>query len=68
MVDRHARDCATCEERRELRLAPEALFAAVPIAAAPPILKAEAASALAHAGVPMAGSTVGGGRVGEAAS
>ena len=57
VVDRHARDCATCEERRELRLAPEALFAVVPIGVAPPILKAEAAPALAQAGVSMSGSS-----------
>ena len=66
VVDRHARDCATCEERRELRLAPEALFAVVPIGVAPPILKAEAASALAQAGVSMSGSSaIGGGAAGS---
>jgi hypothetical protein len=67
VVDRHARSCATCEERRQLRLAPEALFGAVPIAAAPPLVKAEAAAALADAGVPMAGSTAAAGPAGEAA-
>ena len=43
VVDRHAKGCATCEERRTLRLAPEALFAAIPIGVTPPLLKAEAA-------------------------
>ena len=41
VVDRHARGCAACDERRQLRLAPEALFAVVPIAVAPPLVKAE---------------------------
>ncbi len=67
VVDRHARGCATCDERRQLRLAPEALFAAVPIAVAPPLVKAEAAAALADVGVPMAGSTAAAGSAGEAA-
>jgi RNA polymerase sigma factor (sigma-70 family) len=67
VVDRHARGCATCDERRQLRLAPEALFAAVPIAVAPPLVKAEAAAALADVGVPMAGSTAAAGNAGKAA-
>ncbi len=56
VIDRHARACDGCAERQQLRLAPEALFAAMPIMAAPPLLKAEAAAALGQAGVPMAGS------------
>jgi RNA polymerase sigma factor (sigma-70 family) len=72
VVDRHAKGCATCEERRTLRLAPEALFAAIPIGVAPPLLKAEAAAALAQAGVPMAGSSAAsvgaGGGAGDAGS
>jgi RNA polymerase sigma factor (sigma-70 family) len=67
VVDRHARSCTTCEERRQLRLAPEALFGAVPIAAAPPLVKAEAAAALADVGVPMSGSTVARGAGGDGA-
>jgi len=57
VIGRHAQGCDTCSESQQLRLAPEALFAAMPIAAAPPLLKAEAAAALGQAGVPMAGST-----------
>ena len=57
VIDRHARSCDECEERRTLRLAPEAMFAAVPIAVAGPFLRAEAAAALAEAGVPMEGSS-----------
>jgi RNA polymerase sigma factor (sigma-70 family) len=56
VIDRHARACDGCAERQQLRLAPEALFAAMPVIAAPPLLKAEAAAALGQAGVPMAGS------------
>lgn len=59
VIGRHAQGCAGCSERQELRLAPEALFAAMPIVAAPPLLKAEAAAALGRAGVPMAGSSTG---------
>jgi RNA polymerase sigma factor (sigma-70 family) len=53
VVSRHAQDCTECRRSQQLRLAPEALFAALPIALAPPLLKAEAASALSQAGVPM---------------
>ena len=56
VIDRHARACDGCAERQQLRLAPEALFAAMPVIAAPPLVKAEAAAALGQAGVPMAGS------------
>ena len=55
-IDRHARACDVCEERRALRLAPEAMFAAVPLAVAGPFLRTQAASALSGAGVPMSGS------------
>ena len=53
VVSRHARDCEVCRQSQQLRLAPEALFAAMPMALAPPLLKAEAASALSQAGVPL---------------
>jgi RNA polymerase sigma factor (sigma-70 family) len=53
VVSRHARDCADCRQSQQLRLAPEALFAAMPMALVPPLLKAEAASALSQAGVPL---------------
>ena len=56
VIDRHARACDGCAERQQLRLAPEALFAAMPVIGAPPLLKAEAAAALGQAGVPMGGS------------
>jgi hypothetical protein len=59
VIGRHAQGCAACSERQELRLAPEALFAAMPIVAAPPRLKAKAAAALGRAGVPRAGSSTG---------
>ncbi|MBN2623918.1 MAG: sigma-70 family RNA polymerase sigma factor, partial [Acidimicrobiales bacterium] len=56
VVGRHAQGCDDCGERQRLRLAPEALFAAMPMVIAPPLIKAEAAAALGEAGVPMAGS------------
>ena len=56
-IDRHVDACATCSEDRIERLSPAALFAAAPIVAAPIFLKAEAAAALAGAGVPMSGSS-----------
>ena len=55
-IGRHAGDCEACAADRDEVLAPERLFAVVPIALAPPLLKAKAAAALETAGVPMAGS------------
>lgn len=60
-IGRHARDCEACAADRDEVLAPDRLFAAVPIAAAPPLLKAKAAAALEAGGVPMAGSEHAGG-------
>ncbi len=62
VADRHAATCADCSRRRETRLDPAKLFAAVPVAIAPALLKAKAAAALDAAGVPMGG--VGGGSAG----
>jgi RNA polymerase sigma factor (sigma-70 family) len=56
IIGRHAGDCEACTADRDEVLAPERLFAAVPIALAPPLLKAQAAAALEAGGVPMAGS------------
>ncbi len=61
LSDTHAKTCETCAERRELRLKPAALFASVPVAAAPVFLKTQAASALEALGVPMQGSAYAGG-------
>jgi hypothetical protein len=52
----HADACELCGRRRELRLDPAKLFAAVPLAGGPVLLKQEVAHALAADGVPMAGS------------
>jgi RNA polymerase sigma factor (sigma-70 family) len=49
----HAEACERCQERRRLRLDPAALFAAVPMIAAPTLLKTKVAHALAAEGVPM---------------
>jgi RNA polymerase sigma factor (sigma-70 family) len=56
IADRHASDCDDCDERRRLRLEPSALFGALPLLAAPALLKAKVAGALASSGVPMSGS------------
>jgi RNA polymerase sigma factor (sigma-70 family) len=56
LADKHAPDCDQCSERREMRLQPAALFASVPLVAAPVLLKAKTAAALEGAGVPMGGS------------
>jgi len=64
-IERHSDACTACLSRREQRLAPEAMFAAVPIIAVAPMVRAQAASALEAAGVPMQGSTSGpGGQTG----
>lgn len=47
-----AEPCEDCAARRQLQLSPEALFAAVPIVVAGPLLRARAAAALESAGVP----------------
>jgi len=52
MITAHTRGCPDCDDRRALRLSPEALFAATPLVAAAPMAKAEAAAALTAAGTP----------------
>jgi RNA polymerase sigma factor (sigma-70 family) len=56
VIDRHAQDCDACQDRRQLRVAPEVLFGAVPIVPAGSILRARAAAALQADGVPMPAS------------
>ncbi len=60
LAERHATTCADCEEKRELRLRPAALFASVPLVAAPIVLKQQVAGAMEAAGVPMQGSAFSG--------
>jgi RNA polymerase sigma factor (sigma-70 family) len=62
----HAEQCEECSERRRLRLAPTAMFAATPFLVAPVALKGRIASALAGEGVPMDGSAHRGGPDGGA--
>ena len=65
-IGRHAGGCEACAADRDEVLAPERLFAMVPVALAPPLLKAKTAAALESGGVPMAGSHHGpGGRWGR---
>lgn len=56
LISAHVGVCADCAERRRTRLAPSALFAAIPVAVAPLAVKAHVAAALEAAGVPMSGS------------
>lgn len=53
VISAHAADCEVCSEAQRAVLAPEALFAAVPVVAAPVALKAQAASGLMATGVPI---------------
>jgi RNA polymerase sigma factor (sigma-70 family) len=55
-IGSHAGGCEACAADRDEVLAPERLFAMVPLAVAPPLLKSKAAAALETGGVPMAGS------------
>jgi RNA polymerase sigma factor (sigma-70 family) len=55
-VRRHAKSCDECAGRQRTHLKPSSLFAAVPIAVAPVLLRAKAAAAMEAAGVPMSGS------------
>ncbi len=53
IVQRHAGRCETCGPERERVVDPAKLFAAVPIAIAPPFVREQAAAALAADGVPV---------------
>jgi len=53
VATRHAEKCAECQERRQTRLEPSALFGAVPFLAVPWLLKMKVAHALSESGVPM---------------
>ena len=57
-INKHATACDECTDVAETRLAPSALFAAIPIAVAPFALKARVAHALAAEGVPVDVSTI----------
>jgi RNA polymerase sigma factor (sigma-70 family) len=57
-IRRHQRDCDECLQQISAQTNPERLFAAVPLAAAPLLLKQRAAEALAQAGIPMAAPAV----------
>ncbi len=56
VTTRHAEKCAECQERRQMRLEPSAMFGALPFLAVPWLLKMKVAHALSESGVPMAGS------------
>jgi RNA polymerase sigma factor (sigma-70 family) len=52
VAQRHAASCDRCGERQRLALAPEAMFAGVPLVLAGPDLRAKVISSLRDAGVP----------------
>ncbi|HEY3144677.1 MAG TPA: RNA polymerase sigma factor, partial [Acidimicrobiales bacterium] len=57
----HIRRCEDCSADRQTQLSPEALFSAVPLVAAGPMVRAKAASALEASGVPTSGGESAGG-------
>ena len=57
VASRHVPDCEACDARQQLRLAPEALFAAIPIVPAGAVLRGRAAAALEAEGVPVAATS-----------
>jgi RNA polymerase sigma factor (sigma-70 family) len=58
VTTRHAAKCAECQERRQTRLEPSAMFGALPFLVVPWLLKMKVAHALSESGVPMAESEV----------
>lgn len=53
VVEAHADACPICSQARSLATSPEALFAAAPLLAAPPGVRAAVVEALRGAGVPL---------------
>lgn len=68
VIERHAEDCPTCEERKAAVLAPEAMFAAVPLLPAPLLIKQQAIATLVGSGVPLDVGLLSGSAVGDVAS
>jgi RNA polymerase sigma factor (sigma-70 family) len=56
VTTRHAETCAECQERRQTKLEPSRMFAAVPMVVVSMFLKNKVAHALSESGVPMDGS------------
>ena len=56
VTTRHAEKCAECQDRRQTRLEPSAMFGALPFLVVPWLLKMKVAHALSESGVPMAES------------
>lgn len=57
VTTKHAESCAECQERRQTKLEPSRMFAAVPMVFASVLLKQKVAHALDGSGVPMQGSS-----------
>jgi hypothetical protein len=60
----HAESCVECQERRQTKLEPSRMFAAVPMVVASVLLKQKVAHALSGSGVPMQGSSAAPGATG----
>jgi RNA polymerase sigma factor (sigma-70 family) len=57
VTTRHAERCEECQARRQTKLEPSRMFAAVPMVVASMFLKDKVAHALSESGVPMQGSS-----------
>lgn len=57
VTTRHAETCAECQQRRQTKLEPSRMFAAVPMVVVSMFLKEKVAHALSASGVPMEGSS-----------
>jgi RNA polymerase sigma factor (sigma-70 family) len=68
VIDRHTKQCPDCADDRKALVLPWKLFAAVPIAIAPLVLRTRTAHALHAAGVPVGGGPAGGAAVAGGAS
>ncbi|MCC5951880.1 MAG: sigma-70 family RNA polymerase sigma factor [Acidimicrobiia bacterium] len=53
VIERHAETCPVCSEERAAILSPEAMFAGVPVLAAPPALRRSVEEHLRREGVPV---------------
>jgi RNA polymerase sigma factor (sigma-70 family) len=56
VTESHASGCEVCQQRRQTKLEPSALFGAAPFVILPLVLKMRVAHALSESGVPMQGS------------
>ncbi len=58
LVTQHVNWCDICANERDRAVAPQAIFAGVPVLVAPAVLKTRVAAALEQSGVPMSAATI----------